>query len=166
MFKLFYRLQEACWEVKRQLKNFFWFGWRMRKVFPWDHTLLYEALDVSLKALLKSHQHYIDIEWVYLGANKEMKSMRLCRALLKRIIKDDYNTPFTDFYNSTYHIDDVEEQLSDILGPPDRSKKTKISKRRFDANFKLMNQHYINSRNTDLDLLFSTLRKHSDKWWN
>jgi hypothetical protein len=100
-----------------------------------DHWYFFEIIRRKLERMIHHHEKY----QVFVGVEKEIKYMKICKNLIKRIQDDDY------MFSGRY------KDLTKLLPYSD-------NKPAFEWLKKYMQQ--------DMDLLFKLLKKHVMKWWD
>ncbi len=121
-----------------------WFKivWKDRN---WDNYHIYTLLHFKLNRMSKSFEKYD----LHVDAEKKVQQLKLCVFLLQRLIDDEYAeaewNKAIDYENWT-----IGKELTD------EDKRL----------LKIAQTKEVYMRNQDLDLLFSSLRKHIEGWWD
>lgn len=123
---------------------FIWFKviWKDR---DWDNYHIYVLLCFKLNRMAKSFEKYD----IHVDAEKKVQQLKLCVLLLERLIADEYAEAEWD-----KAIDYKNWKIGEVLTEEDK-RLLKIAQ---------IKEDYM--RNQDLDLLFSSLRKYIEGWWD
>lgn len=158
----------TCWyNLKYGIPNF----WIWRKIVwqdrDWDHWFLYSVMEFKLRNMIKLQRKYGH------SVNSEdyAKQMELAAFALKRLMEDEYHE------NAFIHHDRKWGKL-DMWGTPTKNpeltelnfNRRKVCNRdAYDQEAKeskRLQEHVRNMRNQDLDLVYTTMRKYSEGWWD
>jgi len=130
--------------VKYGIRNLItWFPviWRDR---DWDEYFLFVVMHEKLKRMEHLHRHY----GMCVDDEKYANQMRTCRILIKRLMDENYFD-----YSLLPKTGCFEDMLKPL--PPELSRKIMVEHKKEELQI-----------NQDLDLLFKTMRKHIQKWWD
>lgn len=150
------------------IKNlYYWFPiiWNDRN---WDQYYLY----VILKHKLKKMEKYQRVHGITSNNEKTAKKIKLCVNLLDRIIKDDYIMNALYLHEKKWGevdikftpIEDNEEygELNIELKKETTQEEKMTEERRRLRLYK----HSDYMKKQDIDMLFETMRKHVECWWD
>ena len=135
----------------RNIEYFIYNVWNLRRSLwearPWDYSgtllVLRDYLSYQQKTMIKYSNHTT--------AQKEVHNIKICLALLERILKDEYLTDKFKFEHAT----------EDILQWKVYAGKYFLPKGSNRWNYKLADAR----AKQDKDLLFQLLNKHIKSWW-
>lgn len=144
-------------KIKRA-STYFVFGWNNP---DWDYVFLYEEILFKLKRMKK----FFDEEGNGVST-KNNKQLSLCINLLERIIKDQNYSVNCDKHEIKWGQEGfyvckngyLKSQLENYLSKEQVEKKRK----EFLAAVKEDDKH----KEQDINLLFDTIKKHSQRWWD
>lgn len=165
------RIKKVCDWFKYDLPQGFinlkiWFPiiWKDRN---WDYSFIYILLRHKLhltEHLIRNHGHH-------LYKDKDADNIKLCVNLLDRLIEDDYHKHAfkahdkkwgeADFqWKDTKDAEFVEMLIKheNVKTPKDKEKEKE--------DFKRAINHEDHLKKQDLDMLFNTMRKHIQGWWD
>lgn len=164
-FKLF--IDFFRYDIPYGIKNLIrWFPviWKDRN---WDqyfiYVILHRKLSLAEKALRNGYHLYAD---------KTADNVKLCVLLLDRLIKDEYHEiAFKQHKRKWGEADFQFKKLQDgtgnsllnIVYPNVKNEKDKENERK-DFLRSIKNSDEL--RNQDIDLLFETMKKHIQGWWD
>jgi len=155
-------------DFKIGIKNLItWFPivWKDRQ---WDHQFIYSVLRHKLHLTEQFIRNY----GIHVNHIEDSDKIKKCVLLLDRLIKDEYHESVNKYYYERWGepemvFEDSEEypgyKTMDLKYPNVKSQKdeklnTKQFKRNCESEQKLKEQ--------DLDMLFQTMRKHIQTWWD
>jgi len=134
----------------------------------WDHTFIY----MMLRNKLKNQEQYIRKYGIHLYAERDADNMKVCILLLDRLIEDNYHVMAFKRHdekwgeaNMTWPDYDAKPGYSilKIDRPNVNTEKEKAQERK---EFRTCSKHEGYLIQQDLDLLFKTMRKHIQAWWD
>jgi len=154
--------------IKIGFKNLIkWFAviWKDRQ---WDHYYIYVILRHKLHLTEQFIRHY----GCHIRHIEDANNIKKCVLLLDRLIKDDY-------YENVYkHHDekwgDTNFSFTDSTDYPNCSElhityenvKTEEDKKQQEKEYKRLMNKPQELKDQDLDLLFKTIRKYIQTWWD
>lgn len=137
MEKLFCKIRGCIWWCRNI--------WRFRKALwkyrTWDNEYVYPFLHTHLDTLEKA---FAEDKW-HTNVESNLRHVRTCKALVERIIADDYV--------SMYYRDVVD--TNSLFG-------IRLEKRAM-VNEKATTPY--NSKHRDIQYLYKLLAKHGEDWW-
>jgi hypothetical protein len=165
---MFYRIKQWPHEIKEGIKSLIiWFPiiWKDRW---YDHCFIYSVIRHKLNLMEKKIRH----QGIHVKHIADADKMKKCVILLDRLIKDEYHEnvhkdyykkwgqPEMNFKDSTEHpgYSVMDIKYPNVKTPEDDKLQTK--------QFKLKMKSEQEMREQDLDLLFTTMRKHIQTWWD
>ena len=167
-----YRIKEFIKDTPRNIKygvqnliKWFYIIWTDR---DWDHYFLYQILEFKLDQMIHLHRNYGHLEDNELYASQ----METCSKILNRLKSDDYYDDTFHEYNKKWgqaqmnwsECDDDSELCElHITHPNVKTLKDEIQEK---LEFKQCIQNENDLRENDLDILFKTMRKNIQKWWD
>jgi hypothetical protein len=148
------------YDFPRGLKNLIvWFPviWRDRS---WDHYYIYAILHKKLLLQEKAIRNGIA-----LYSDKTADDIKLCVLLLARLKKDEYHThAFKQYYDRWGELKmNLRGQCLNIYSEKVNTEKGKELERK---DFRRAGNKEHQLRMQDVDLLFKTMNKHIEKWWD
>jgi len=73
-----------------QIKNFFYWGWTLRKDYDWDHQYLIQIMNIKLtrmkREMLEKPNYY---QWTTKKSDRGRKALIICADLSKRLLKEN-----------------------------------------------------------------------------
>ena len=132
-----------------QLKNFIFWGWKLRNSVDFDCNSLYELIYLKLDTTYKCFIENSHLMWNRSEHTTGMKKLRVARNLAKRISEDEYINNHYRFVKNTDKLFDL-EMLPKGLG------------KRVQDNRKRQNSQ----QKQEMELLFELLKKHTNRWWD
>lgn len=142
------KLREVYWDIYNGIRNlwvYFPLVWRTR---DWDYQYIYDFLGFKIKQtreLIEVHGNEVDKSRL-----KKVKHMKICEALINRLVEDDY------CYQQTYWTENKQAMHITYYHP--------LSNR--NQNFKMIIDLEKQRREQDKELLFNIIKKHGDGWWD
>ena len=131
-----------------QVKNFFFWGWKMRNSVDFDCNSIYDVLYLKLDTTYKCMVENSHLMWNRNENTVGMKKMRIARELAKRISEDQYlenNFIFPDKLTSFFGVG--------ITG-------------KYFKNYKGASKRHTNQMKNEKTELFRLMEKHLDGWWD
>ncbi len=165
---MFQKIKDMPRNIKYGVINLWvWFPiiWKDRQ---WDHQFIYEIFKHKLhltEQLIRHNGHH-------LFHLRDADRIKLCVNLLDRLMNDEYyEMAFKDhdkkwgesdfnWNDSTSHPGCSELKITRPNVTTDEDKKNERK------SFRRSSKHEVNLREQDLDLLFKTMRKHIQSWWD
>ena len=144
-----------------------WFPiiWKDR---DWDHQFLYEIIRFKLKRMAKFHRKY----GISVDADKYAKQMELCVNLLNRIINDEYLSMVLKKHEEKWGESKMvftpcedDERLLKLDFEVEKAK-TEVEKEQETKEKLKLYEHADYLKQQDLDMLFRTIRKYIEGWWD
>ena len=133
----------------------------------WDHIYIYTILHKKLSLTEK----YLRYNGMHTRAEKDADDIKTCILLLKRLLEDNYHeTAFKRHYEKWGSPDlrlidckdstckQIHIHYDNVITDNDKEKERK--------EFNSAYEHETYLREQDLDLLFKTMRKHIQGWWD
>ncbi len=133
---------------------FVWFKivWKDR---DWDFYWVYCLLRFKLNRMSKSFEKYD----IHVDVEKKVKQIKIVVALLDRLIEDDYaDYEYEKFGDVRYEGTRENRIFNWTENRPFTNEELQL--------LRIASDKEIYMRNQDLDLLFSSLRKHIEGWWH
>lgn len=159
-FRLYYNVKYGIWNI------FLWLPviWKDRY---WDYQFIYQILRRKLylteKKFRKAH--------FYVGQEKDADKMKMCINALDRLIEDKYDEHAFKKHDEkwgkaelNFEPKDDSSEFSKCL-ITHKNVKTEEDDKKERKDFKRAIDHEEMLKQQDLDLLFSTMRKHIRSWW-
>lgn len=142
----------------KKIRNFFYWGYRMRDRHGWDYGYLLETMEDFLKEM----EVEIGVKGHTKGGMKRAAEIRTCNLLISRILEGDYTGPMWFKVNDskmTFKRDKNRPEFSELIwDPPVTDQQRKIDSRVF--------EHEAKQRKQDVDLLFNIMSKKLLTWWD
>jgi len=153
--------------IKYGIENLIlWFPiiWRDRN---WDHVYIYDIFRHKLDLMEKNIRKYGN----HVDAEKDSDKIKICVNLLDRLLKDKYhNNAYKDYYKkwgeTQIEWGDENKSGSSLVKITHPNVKTDKDKKEERKHYKRCMDHEQYLKEQDLDLLFKTMRKHIQKWWD
>lgn len=160
-------LKHLHYDIAIGIKNcIIWFPviWNDR---PWDHYFLYKILHKKLYRMEK----FFRKGGVSKSSEKEAKKMKLCVLLLKRLLENHYEENAEIFFRKKWGeaqlkctpTSDKKYVEIDFVYETVHNDKEKEQNRK---EFLRYMQHADDMRKQDIDLLFQTIAKNIQGWWD
>lgn len=147
----------------RNLVRWFPVIWKDRN---WDHQYIYEILHHKLNL----QERHIRKHDVHVDAHKVARRIKLCVLLLKRLMKDDYYENAFYFHDKKWgesNFDWIEHDNDHVRLDLTRPNViTEEDKEQENKEYRRLSKHETMLREQDLNMLFSTMRKHIQSWWD
>jgi len=164
------KCRSVFFQLKYGIGNIFaWLPtiWRDR---DWDYNYLFYMLHKKLSNMeksMKNHSHFV-------GSEKVVDDLKLCRILLDRLICDEYHDNAFIHHNRKWgNLEMISKPIPgrnclcslDIFRTKlDQSIANDVKLERHKSA--LLYKHSDNMKNQDSDMLFKTIRKHVFTWWD
>ena len=156
------------YDCRYGIKNLIqWFPlvWQNR---DYDHYFIYTALRHKLD-LTEKHIREHDI---HTRAKEDADRIKTCVLLLDRLIEDVYHEMAFKEHDKRWgrpelNWEDIDEPEDCVeLHITHKHVHTKEDKEKETKDFRRASTHEANLRKQDRELLFNTLKKHIDSWWD
>lgn len=169
-FKCFLMYEFKYWprNIKCGIKNLIsWFLiiWKDRQ---WDHTYIY----IVLRHKLNLTEQMIRRDGIHINNKKDADKIKKCVLLLDRLLEDEYHeNVYKNYYKKWGH---PEMNFSDMEDKPGYSKldiiypnvETKKDEKLQSKQFRSLSLKEQELKDQDLKILFETMRKHIQTWWD
>lgn len=148
----------------KNLKKWFPIIWKDR---DWDYFYLYKILKFKLERM-----EYLQRKYGYaVDSNKIADQIKLCINLLDRILKDEYSDMVFKKHDKKWgKLQMVFKPLEDNPNFSELLKRenviTEEDKKQERKEFAKLIQIEDNLKKQDIDLLFDTMKKYSQRWWD
>lgn len=155
------------YDIPRGVKNLItWFPvvWKDRN---WDQYYIYVVLHKKLSLMEKGLRNGYNV-----NADEEADKVKKCVLILDRLIKDEYHEHAFKRHDEIWGPPELKFQ--DIEGDSEhktlniehKNVKTKKDEELERKDFKRACEHENELKKQDLDILFRTMRKHIQGWWD
>lgn len=153
------------YDVPQGIKSLvYWFPviWQDR---TWDHAYVYRILRHKLTQMISDFEKHVN----YIGVEKDIKRMKICVELLKRLEENDYVLKEFEKHEEKWGklkmwFEPTPNNMSRCVFHHEHANtKKEIEQERKEARraYKASDEKRI----ADLDLLFRILRKYIERWW-
>lgn len=139
--------------IIRKIKNFFYWGWRMRDRHYWDYTYLMATMgdffEIMENGIKKEDRHS--------DASMTARQLMICKNLCRRIVEDDWQVPPWLEIEYKYHTEPMENGCARMISdntPQERKILSEAVKHR-----EFIYKHHI-------DLLCKMMSRHMKGWWS
>ena len=132
-----------------QIKNFFFWGWKLRNSVDFNANSLYEMIHLKLDTTYKSFVRNSHLMWNRSENTVGMRKLKIAAELAKRISEDKYLHNHYDF------VENPEEFLGLEMHPKGLGRKVQNNRKR-----------EFSQKKRERELLFNLLEKHLDTWWD
>lgn len=154
----------------KSIHRFFWWGWKMRWSYDWDHSYLYEIIYLKLDKMIKEFNKNGHLEWNTNFNSTEMKKIRITKECIKRLKDDNFgwmldkhyikwDGPFLKSGKSTEK--NLRESLF-IYNNVKNEKDKKLQKKEF--NFAINHEEELKKQT--MEMFCNYFNKYSQKWWD
>ena len=137
---VFKKIEGLYYDITEGIHNLIiWFPiiWKDR---DFDHYYILNLLHFKLKLFEKRYETH----QLWIGQEKELKNIKMCTFLLKRLTDDNY------YAKAELRFPEIEN----------------MTQKQIRSNIRNKAEHEHNLRKADFYLFTECLRKHSDKWWD
>jgi len=160
-----------------KIKNFFYWGWKLRANFDWDYMFLIYIIKFKIDRMIHYHENYgivltVEDEPDNPDADKYMmKSMRLCSYLCQRLIDRNaiaYAVHAEKAFNEKWgDVEIIEGKSSKGLTTVSFQRKNvnKNNEHIYRKESKKLADFSVNIYNRDKKLLFGIMEKYIEGWW-
>lgn len=148
-----------------RLKDAWFMFWVVLDCVSWDYMGILKILDAWLSKMQISQEN----DTWHVGANKHVEEIKFCRALLKRLIADDYSAcdaHYERWGKPSYRFeptDKTEKYFTMIVDHPNATTQELKDLERKEFGMAVKLDHYLEEQ--DYDYLFKTLKKRMRGWW-
>lgn len=157
-FNIIYWIRDKYEMIKRML---FW-GWKLRNNADFDSHFLYEIIHLKLRKIYECHRDHGHCVWNSSKNNKQMRKLRECYELAKRLYDDEYRlnkvSKIMDKYKSNQSKNNFVESYYPEAKAINHKLYTFIIKRSMDKDNAILKERK--------DRLFTLLYKYIDEWWD
>lgn len=177
MKKIYIDVRYFFLDLGRRIKNL----WRWLPIVwndrDWDDGFIFEVLKFKLK---NTADYTEQREW-FVGYEHEVSRMRLCVKLIERVQEEWYGMEYFDYHTSTFEFipihynkdsyemysEIIEDNLDGYFKKYPLVYKRVVAKLGSDSNRILIAIHMGHKNHERAKrLLFNTLNKHIENWWN
>lgn len=154
----------------KKIKNFCYWGWKLRNSEDWDYNFLYEVIYLKMSKMVKTLQNNDIARWTDENT-KTMRKLRTATECMRRLyesnycekVKEDFDKKWgeVEVNHSPYSIEGffvVETTRANVVTEEDEERKSKELNRIFERENYLMAQ--------DLEMFCELFRKYSRYWWD
>lgn len=152
------KLSTSLTVVLDTVKSFFVHGWQFRKIRYWDACYFFRALEILFGNMEKSFRYSVSQKYHYVGIEKDIKTLMICKNLTRRLADEDYWTCFDkklrEYCNFKYErIKSAQKLIWPAKGRTERD----LIHRKFKREAHL--------QETDLELLCKLIKTRVSKMW-
>lgn len=149
------KIQNIYWDLKRKITNFFFYGWKLRNLYSWEASCVYEMIEVHLSRCYDVFENHGHLMWQ--DNKKNMRKLKTTIELAKKLKNEDYHNHYyklTQGYRREFvECEDGYFTLSKY--PEHIEKRLKYAFKRDQSQNK-----------QDMDLFYKLLYKHLEGWWD
>jgi len=158
-------MRDWFYGLYEQLKNFFFFGWNLRKSKNYCATTIYDALYLKLDRIYDVMLNHSHLEWNSSPNNKSMRRLNEAREIAKKLSQDDWYDLSDKESIKFLHKYTNKLRDSNIFG--DCFPKAKlVDDKFFTIGFKKAVERDEAYISTLKDRLFYLLKKYDTSWWD
>jgi len=136
------------------INRIIWWTPKIWKDRDWDYAYLYKIIEYKLARMEDCIRNGYNVD-----SEKVAKNIKICRELLKRLAKDEYEHEFISEYYDKYPIDieNINESINNR-----QNKITKLDEKKY----KWAIEDEENRRKYDIEYLFYLMKKYHRHWWD
>lgn len=154
------KLSTSLTVVLDTVKSFFVHGWQFRKIRYWDACYFFRALEILFGNMEKSFRYSVSQKYHYVGIEKDIKTLMICKNLAKRLADEDYK----NFYSERCKAQ-IKEKWAHLFLEKDEGTSTGFLESKGTNFIMLDHKAEQNQIKADLELLCKLIKTRVSKMW-